>query len=168
MKQEYAKYINETTLNYYIPISLDYNGVHYIGDLTRYPEVLSAFNFFPIENADQDAPVPEQGYHIEERYALSNYTIIRSYVSVEDPPAPPEPTKVYSKLKILMAAKQAGFLDPLIDLIESDREISYIWNASNTIEDNALLGQYIETIGTALGKTEEEIMSFLDSNCLID
>ena len=168
MKQEYAKYINETTLNYYIPTSLDYNGIHYIGDLTRYPEVLSAFNILPIENADQDVPVPEQGYHIEERYALSNYTIIRSYISVEDPPAPPELTKVYSKLKILIAAKQAGFLDPLIDLIESDREISYIWNASNTIEDNELLGQYIGTIGTALGKTEEEIMSFLNSNCLID
>lgn len=166
--KEYGRYINETTIYQGVPKTLDYNGIHYIGDLTRYPEVLSAFNFFPIENADQDAPVPEQGYHIEERYALSNYTIIRSYVSVEDPPAPPEPTKVYSKLKILMAAKQAGFLDPLIDLIESDREISYIWNASNTIEDNALLGQYIGTIGTALGKTEEEIMSFLDSNCLID
>ena len=168
MKQEYAKYINETTLNYYIPTSLDYNGVHYIGDLTRYPEVLSAFNIFPIENADQDAVVPEQGYHIEERYALSNYTIIRSYVSVADPPAPPEPTKVYSKLKILMAAKQAGFLDPLIDLIESDREISYIWNASNTIEDNELLSAYIPAIGQALSKTESEIREFLNENCISD
>lgn len=164
---KYAKYLSETAISTKIPKAAnDSDGNLVIGDLTKRPDVLRLLRIFPLVESD---PPSEQidGCHYEKRYKEENETVVEYWISVEDPPAPPKPTKVYSKLKILMAAKQAGFLDPLIDLIESDREISYIWNASNTIEDNELLGQYIDTIGTALDKTEEEIMSFLDTYCTI-
>ena len=111
-----------------------------------------------------------EGHHYEKRYSPpdSNDLIVQYWISVEDPPAPPPPAKVYSKLKILMAAEEAGFSDQLIDMLESDRKISYIWNASNTIEDNALLRAYVPDIATALGKTEQEIMAFLDEYCQVD
>ena len=96
------------------------------------------------------------------------YTVVQYWVSVEDPPAPPEPIKVYSKLKILMAADEAGFADALMDMIEADRKTKYIWDASNTIEDNALLQAYLPGIAQALGKTERELKAFLDTYCLAD
>ena len=96
------------------------------------------------------------------------YTVVQYWVSVEDPPAPPEPTKVYSKLKILIAADQAGFAEDLMDMIESDRKTKYIWDASNTIENNALLQSYLPGIAQALNKTEQEVVAFLDTYCLAD
>lgn len=96
------------------------------------------------------------------------YTVVQYWVSVEDPPAPPEPIKVYSKLKILMAADEAGFADALMDMIEADRKTKYIWDASNTIEDNALLQAYLPGIAQALGKTERELKAFLDQYCIAD
>ena len=96
------------------------------------------------------------------------YTVVQYWVSVEDPPAPPEPIKVYSKLKILMAADEAGFADALMDMIEADRKTKYIWDASNTIEDNALLQAYLPGIAQALGKTVEELKAFLDQYCVAE
>lgn len=165
---KYAKYISETQINAIIPKKgYDAEGRLVTGNLTNRPDVLKLMDFYPLS----ETPMPQEtidGYHYEKRYSPpENDTIVQTWISVEDPQPIPS-TKVYSKLKILIAADEANIIDPLMDFIESDRKIQFIWDASNTIEDNALLGQYIETIGTALGKTEEEIMSFLDSNCLID
>ena len=46
--------------------------------------------------------------------------------------------------------------------------LKMIWDASNTIEDNELLDEYLPAIGQALGKTPEEIKAFLDDNCVAD
>jgi hypothetical protein len=166
----YAKYISETTINTTIPKSgHDAQGRLVTGDLTNRPDVLALLNYFPV--VEQEMPSePIEGYHYEKRYAPpdSNDGIVQFWVSVEDPPPPPEPVKVYSKLKILMAADQAGIIDPLMDLIESDRKLKYIWDASNTIEDNALLSAYIPNIAQALAKTEQEVYAFLDNYCIAD
>ena len=77
----------------------------------------------------------------------------------------PEGPTQYSKLKILMAARTAGFIDALIAFIESDKTVEYIWNASNVIEDNELLAAYIPAIAQALGKEETAVKAFLDENC---
>lgn len=72
----------------------------------------------------------------------------------------------YSKLKILMHAREAGFADALIGFIDGDSTIQHIWNASNTIEDNSIFQSYLPAIEQALGKTEEEIMEFLNTKCI--
>ena len=74
----------------------------------------------------------------------------------------------YSKLKILLAAQNAGFDDTLIAFLESSRVIKYIWDASNVIEDNEMLSQYLPSIANALNKTEEEVRNFLDTYCVAD
>lgn len=76
--------------------------------------------------------------------------------------------KQYSKVKILLAAQEAGFVESLIEFIESDKTIEYIWNASNVIEDNELLANYMPVIGQVLGKNEEQVRAFLDEYCLVD
>lgn len=125
----------------------------------------------PTVEEEQAAPAPrdddaDQSVDPEPPQPTVKYTVVQYWVSVEDPPAPPEPTKVYSKLKILMAADEAGFADALMDMIEADRKTKYMWDASNTIEDNELLDQYLPTIGQAIGKTPDEIKAFLDENCV--
>lgn len=93
---------------------------------------------------------------------------MKGWIAVEDPPPPPEPVHVYSKLKILLAAREAGFLPDLISMIEADPETKWIWDASNTIEDNELLAAYLPAIAQAIGKTPEEVRAFLDENCLAE
>lgn len=113
--------------------------------------------------------IPEGDYDVIYHPEGQTCTYVETNIpAVVDPPPPPPPTKVYSKLKILMAAEEAGFSDQLIDMLESGRRISYIWNASNTIEDNALLRAYVPDIATVLGKTEQEVMAFLDEYCQVD
>ena len=72
----------------------------------------------------------------------------------------------YSKIKILMHAFEDGVYDALIGFIDGDSMIQHIWDASNTIEDNAIFRSYLPLMEQALGKTEEEIMEFLNSKCV--
>lgn len=163
----YGKYISETTINTTIPkLGHDAQGRLVTGDLTNRPDVLALSGYYPV--AETPAPSEQtDGYHYEKRYSPpENGSIAQSWVSVENPPEPPR-IRIYSKLKILMAADQAGIADVLMDYIESDRKLKYIWDASNTIEDNDLLKAYMSDIATALSKTEQEIYAFLD-NCLAD
>lgn len=122
--------------------------------------VLRADKWFPIETIGENPGGCRMSYtlvddgnggHIEERFV----------------PLAKEP-KPYSKLKILLAAQQAGMDTAFIGLLESNTTLKYIWDASNTIEDNELLGQYLPAIGQAIGKTPEEIKAFLEENCVVD
>lgn len=163
MKKTYAKILSPTSISTTPPKSAIVDGKLIVGKLPE--DYLASIEFYPYE--EQSQPEVQTGYHLEERYEHIDGKTVKTWVQVEDPPVV-EPTKVYSKVKILLAAQEAGFIDPLIDFIESNRTIEYIWNASNTIEDNELLSQYIESIGTALGKTEKEIFTFLNTYCLAD
>ena len=166
---KYAQYISKTQINTNIPRKArDPEGRMITGDLTNRPDILRSLGFFPLS----ETPVPQEpveGRHYEKRYSPpENDEIIQTWVSVEDPPPPPEPTKVYSKLKILMAADEAGFAEDLMDMIEADRKTKYIWDASNTIEDNELLSEYIPAVAAAIGRTEAEVRAFLNEKCLAD
>ena len=100
---------------------------------------------------------PEDAHRV---YTETDIPVEQSYI--------PEGPAQYSKLKILLAAREAGFAEALIAFIESDKTIEYIWNASNVIEDNELLDAYIPAIAAALNKNEEAIKEFLNSYCIAD
>lgn len=108
---------------------------------------------------------PESDYDIAYDPAEAGRTYVETDIPVETKPEGPAQ---YSKVKILLAAQEAGFITDLISFIESDKTIEYIWNASNVIEDNALLANYLPSIAEALNKTAEEIKAFLDENCIAD
>lgn len=93
----------------------------------------------------------------------------RTYVETDIPvESKPEGPIQYSKVKILLAAQEAGFATDLIALIKSDPMLECIWNASNVIEDNELLVGYLPIIATALNKTKAEIKDFLNNSCIVD
>ena len=160
----YAKLISERTVDVRPPSSAVIHGQTYSGQLPA--EYLASIGYHPLVETDQPGEAPAAGFRWEPRYAMdSNDNVVQTWVQAEEPP--PEPT-VYSKLKILLAAKTAGFLPDLISMIEADPETKWIWDASNTIEDNELLAAYLPAIAQAIGKTPEEVRAFLDENCLAE
>ena len=164
MTQIYVKVLSETNISTDVPKTAIIDGKFACG---RLPEsYLNSIEFYRL--VEQDPPeTVEEGYHLEKRYAVVNNEAVQSWVAVEDNPETQAP-KQYSKLKILLAAQQAGMDSDFIGLLESDTALKYIWDASNTIEDNELLDRYLPSIGQALGKTPEEIRAFLDENCVSD
>jgi len=108
---------------------------------------------------------PESDYDIAYDPAEAGRIYVETDIPVETKPEGPAQ---YSKVKILLAAQEAGFATDLIALIKSDPMLECIWNASNVIEDNALLAQYLPIIATALNKSEQEVKVFLDDYCIAD
>ena len=163
----YARIIDEFTIDTVVPReAYDSQGRLVVGDLTTKPELLKTLDFYPLEEAHDVIP---DGYHAVMHYTFDsqNEKIVQTAEMVKDPDPPPAS---YSKLKILMAAQTADppFINTLISFLESSPTIKYIWDASNTIEDNELLGQYLPDVAQALGKTVDEVKAFLDSNCVAD
>lgn len=136
------------------------DGIDLREETGKVAEALLANGYLPVETVGE---LPSADYY-ETLYEVSEdgTKLLQSFY------VPPAPPRTFSKLKILQAAKEAGFLTQLISFIESDLEVSYIWNASNVIEDNALFYEYLPDIAAALGKTEAEILDFLAQNCLSD
>lgn len=154
----YAKYINDHLIDTSVPSHVFHNGRHWFNPSD--PEVLASVGYYPLDPSDP----PGEGY--SPRYSFDGSRISQTWVPDGDDPQ--EPVHVYSKLKILLAAREAGFLPDLISMIESDPETKWIWDASNTIEDNELLAAYLPAISQAIGKTPEEVRAFLDENCLAE
>ena len=167
----YAKIYSPYHISTVLPKSgRDDEGRLVTGGLENRPDILKKLGFLPVEETEMPSEVIEGHHYIKKYSNPDNEKIYQTWESVEDPPPPPAPTKVYSKLKILMAAQQADppFIETVIGFLESSPTIKYIWDASNTIEDNELLGQYLPDVAQALGKTVDEVKAFLDSNCVAD
>ena len=113
--------------------------------------------FLPLDRIDPPTEILPRGQCYAPRYRIDDGRCVQYWV-IEQCEIPPQ---TYSKLKILLAAQQAGMSSAFINLLESK-------DASNTIEDNELLDQYLPTIGQAIGKTPDEIKAFLDENCVAD
>lgn len=108
---------------------------------------------------------PEGDYDISYDPAEAERIYVETDIPVETKPEGPAQ---YSKVKILLAAQEAGFATDLIALIKSDPMLECIWNASNVIEDNELLARYLPLIAQTLEKTESEVKMFLDDYCIAD
>ena len=164
---KYVKYINEFTIDENVPCEAhDALGRLVVGDLTTKPELLVQFEFFPLIESEE--PEAEEGCHVEKRYAPGENQVIQTWVQVQDPVPPEPPPTQYSKLKILLSLQDTGMGENFVNLLQSNIMLKMIWDASNTIEDNELLDEYLPAIGQALGKTPEEIKAFLNENCVVD
>lgn len=164
---KYVKYINEFTIDENVPReAYDALGRLVVGDLTTKPELLVQFEFFPLIESEE--PEAEEGCHVEKRYAPGENQVIQTWVQIQDPVPPEPPPTQYSKLKILLSLQDTGMGEDFVNLLQSNIMLKMIWDASNTIEDNELLDQYLPTIGQAIGKTPEEIKAFLNENCVVD
>lgn len=164
---KYARYIDEYTIDEDVPReAYDSLGRLVVGDLTTKPELLVQFNFFPLIESEE--PEAQEGCHVEKRYAPGENQVIQTWVQVQDPIPPPPPPTQYSKLKILLAAQNADMADAFVAVLQSNTMLKLIWDASNTIEDNSLLDQYLPDIATALERTPEQLKQFLDDYCIAD
>lgn len=159
MKKEYAQYIDEKTINAVVPRELDLSGNHYIGDLTQYPEVLSVFDFFPVENADQNMPIPEPGYHLEERYSFSDNTITRTYIIVEDPPS--DRNLSLSKRKLMNAFKTLGIWTQVKAFLEANDYWDDFDMATTLDEQEEMMQRAITALKTAFSLSDEAVENII-------
>ena len=164
MAQIYVKVLSETNISTDVPKTAIIDGKFACG---RLPEsYLNSIEFYRL--VEQDPPeTVEEGYHLEKRYAVVNNEAVQSWVAVENDPGMQAP-KQYSKLKILLAAQNAGMDEAFVGVLQSNATLKLIWDASNTIEDNALLDQYLPAIAESLERTTEELKAFLNENCQVD
>ena len=160
----YAKILSRTSVSKNPPKSATINGKIYIGPLPE--DYLATIGFYPYEEDALPEDIPS-GHHAEPFYEHKNGKTVRAWEIVEDDPPVVLP-HLYSKIKILLAAQESGFSDALIEFIESDKTIEFIWNASNVIENNEIFAAYLPSTASALGKTEQEVIDFLEQNCVAD
>lgn len=160
METEYAKYINEFTLNYRIPTSLDFEGIHYRGDLRSRPDILSALSFFPVEQdpEQEEYPIAEDGYHTEERYRLGDSVIYRRFIVVKDDPR----NLSLSKRKLMLSFKKLGIWEQVKQFMQTTNDYWDNWEASTTLdEQEEMMQAAIAALKTAFQLTDEQIENII-------
>ena len=125
-------------------------------------KMLRRLNFYPIDEVGEP--------HLESNNRRFKYSFVndKNGGHIEQRTVVIPVTKTYSKLKILMGARRCGFLDQLIQFLNSNIQLKMIWDASNVIEDNELLSQYLPEIARGLGTGEQELRNFLNTYCIAD
>lgn len=163
--KEYAKYLNETTLSHKIPTIADFEGVHYQGDLTTRPDILSTLNIFPVEN-DPEYPTPsepEPGYHLEERYAQSEGKILRHFITVQDPPR----NLSLSKRKLMLNLKALGIWEQVKQFMQTTNDYWDNWEASTTLdEQEEMMQAAVQALKTAFQMSDEQVEEIITNSAV--
>lgn len=160
----YAKYISPTLIDLNVPKSAKIDGAYVIGKLPE--SYLATLGYYPL--VEEAAPVPETGYHIEQRYKTENGNVVKYWIQVEDPPPPPR-IRSFSKIKLKMAIAKAGLLDAFESFI---REIEIApgyfaydaWNDAQVIRDDFDgFDNMLSTIKSTFGLSDETIEQILNA-----
>jgi len=107
----YAKLISETAIDRNPPKSATIDGSFACGTLPR--EYLATLGYYPL--VETQAPDPDEGCHIEPRYALVGGEVVQSWAQVENPPPPP---RTFSKIRLKGAIAEAGLLAEFKAMLE--------------------------------------------------
>ena len=165
METEYAKYINESTLSFRIPTSLDFEGVHYQGDLRSRPDILSALSFFPVEPDPEqgEPPVAEPGYHTEERYRQGDSVIYRRYIVVQDEPR----NLSLSKRKLMLNLKALGIWEQVKQFMQTTNDYWDNWEASTTLdEQEEMMQAAVQALKTAFQMSDEQVEEIITNSAV--
>ena len=154
----YAQYISETAVNYRIPTSIDLDGVHYQGNLSNRPDILSALDYYEVVEAEGDQPEPQSGYHLEPRYAPpADGKIVCSYVEVADPPR----NLSISKRKLMNALKGLGIWTQVKAFLETNDYWDDFDMATTLDEQEEMMQRAINALKTAFSLSEETIENII-------
>ena len=161
---KYAKYISETYIDESIPTKYKWNGQWICGDLTLYPEIMAELGMQEYDDSAEYPEVPE-GYHAEERYAIVDNVIVKSYIVVEDPPV--ILNRSISKRKLMNNLKELNLWTQVKAFME---QYGYLedWETSTTLDEQDILMQgAIQAVQQMAGLTDEEINNLLE-NSIVD
>lgn len=161
----YAKYINETTIDSYIPRTLEIEGKTYTyKEIVASKDLLNKAGYYDVIVTDK--PEEQEGFTIKQKYVLNKgaKNIVLQYYYEKNP----DPVYKYSKNKILTNLIPIGKAGIFLDWLEQDRLVKAFWDASLTIDsDNQMFQSYKSQIRVLLGVTEEQLEDFL-SRCISD
>lgn len=163
METEYAKYINETKLSYRIPTNVEFEGVHYCGDLRSRPDILSSLGFFQVEQdpEQEELPVAEEGYHLEQRFRKGDSVIYRRFIVVQDDPR----NLSLSKRKLMLSLKGLGIWEQVKQFMQTTNDYWDNWEASTTLdEQEEMMQAAIAALKTAFSLSEEDVENIITSS----
>lgn len=155
----YARLISETAIDTSVPRSAVIDGRLVTGEL---PELyLNSQGYYRVD--ELPGPIPQEGYHLEPRYAYDDAEhptrIVQSWVQVEDPPPPP---RSLSKVRLMRALKARELWFPVKSFIQASEDYSDEWELSTTLdEDNELIVSAIAALKAQLGLTDEQVEAIL-------
>ena len=166
---KYAKIINEKTISQTPPRSATINGCLVTGELPR--EYLATLDFYPLVETDIPQEEPDEGYHWAKGYVYDDNesSIVQLWLQEKD--SPPSP-RVFSRLYLEIAIARLGIIDQFDALLKSiEIEPGYTayraFERANEISESfPNFNQYVASIKTALGLTDEDVEEVLSSSVM--
>lgn len=150
----YAKLISPTSIRRDVPRSAYIDGRFVCGSLPR--DYLATLGWYPL--VETPAPAPDEGCHVEPRYAVEGGEIRQSWAQVENPPPGP---RVFSKLKIVSALMAANLWDQAKAYIEGAGLYDLYLAAVTFREDNPYFAQGLAALQAALGVPDVQVEEIL-------
>ena len=160
---EYAKFLNEYSIDTALPSKYKKDGRLYVGDLSIYPEIMAELGYLEVDRSSEIEPEPVEGYHSEERFAIVDGRIVVTLVLVEDP-APEPLNREISKRKLMNALKAIDLWTTVKNIMEQNNYLED-WEASTTLEEqDPLLQGAIAIVKQAAGLNDDEIDQLIENS----
>lgn len=157
----YAKLISETAIDRNPPRSAVIDGRTVCGRLPA--DYLATLGYYPL--VETPAPPPEEGCHVEPRYACDDAedpsAVVQSWAQVADPPPPP---RVFSKMKVVLALREMGVWPQVKAWIEAQDLYDVYLAAQDFREDDPYFAQGLAALKSQLGITDGQAEAIL-SDC---
>lgn len=157
---DYAKRISERKIDINPPRTAVIDGMVVCG---RLPEpYLNSLGYYALD--DTAVPgTPDDGCHLEARYNYDDdehpTKVVLSWVSVEDPPAPP---RSLSKRNLMNALKSRNLWTAVKGYMQSTDDLWEQWEASTTLdEDEDLVKDAVTALKASLGLTDEQVEAIM-------
>lgn len=145
----YAKLVSETSIRRDVPKSAVIDGAFVCGTL---PEpYLNSQGWYRL--VETPSPAPDEGCHVEPRYAVEGGDIRQSWAQVENPPPPP---RTFSKIKLKGAIAEAGLLDEFKAMLETV-EVKPGYTAAEAFADAVTLDEDHPDFKDAVALAQREL-----------
>lgn len=145
----YAKLISETAIDRNPPRSAVIDGSFACGTLPR--DYLATLGWYPL--VETPSPAPDEGCHVEPRYAVDGGEIVQSWAQIENPPSPP---RTFSKIKLKGAIAEAGLLDEFKAMLETV-EVKPGYTAAEAFADAVTLDENHPDFKDAVALAQREL-----------
>lgn len=160
---EYAKFLNEYSIDTVIPSKYKKDGRLYVGDLSIFPEIMAEMGYLEVDRSGEIEPEPVEGYHSEERFAIVDGRIVATLVLVEDP-APEPLNREISKRRLMNNLKALNLWTTVKSIMEQNDYLED-WEAATTLEEqDPLLQGAIAIVKQAAGLTDAEINNLIENS----
>ena len=161
----FAKLISETRIDTDVPRRAEWQGRAVAGDLSTIPGLLPSLGYYPLDESAPE-PMPQDGYHMEPRFAYDSdetpARIVRSWAEVADPPPAP---RTFRRSWLAQWMRANGKWDAFKTLLAAPgaEDLAFLWETSTEFdEDHPAWGDAIAAVKGALSLSDGDADAMLD------